>query len=239
RRRNGDATSIGLWAGQRASMSTKWNAKSPPNALPKKREPGASARTWKAVWERRSKSRRLKANRIDRHWLEAAAALAARARPLSRPNPAVGAIVVRDGVVVGPGWTRAGGRPHAEAVALAQAGSAAAGATLYVTLEPCAHRGARGPACPDPRGGAGGARGVAGVGDPDPRTAGQGLERLRAAGIEVSCLDDEVCAAGLAGYLLAATAGRPHVSPKLALTADGFIARKVGTSKWITGEPAR
>src|SRR5690606_4477802 len=147
RRRNGDATSIGLWAGQRASMSTKWNAKSPPNALPKKREPGASARTWKAVWERRSKSRRLKANRIDRHWLEAAAALAARARPLSRPNPAVGAIVVWDGHVVGRGWTAAGGRPHAEAIALEQAGAAAHGATLYVTLEPCAHRSERGPDC--------------------------------------------------------------------------------------------
>ena len=85
----------------------------------------------------------------DARWLAAAAALAERARPLSRPNPAVGAIIVKDGMVVGRGWTQPGGRPHAEAVALAQAGEAARGATLYVTLEPCAHASERGPACAD------------------------------------------------------------------------------------------
>ena len=85
----------------------------------------------------------------DARWLAAAASLAERARPLSRPNPAVGAIVVKDGKVVGRGWTQPGGRPHAEAVALAQAGEAARGATLYVTLEPCAHTSERGPACAD------------------------------------------------------------------------------------------
>ena len=117
----------------------------------------------------------------DARWLAAAACLAERARPLSRPNPAVGAILVKDGVVLGRGWTGAGGRPHAEAVALAQAGEAARRATLYVTLEPCAHESERGPACADLVVAAGVARVVAGVADPDPRTAGEGLARLEAA----------------------------------------------------------
>src|SRR5688500_14856703 len=134
----------------------------------------------------------------DARWLAAAAALAERARPLSRPNPAVGAIIVKDGAVVGRGWTRPGGRPHAEAVALAQAGEAARGATLYVTLEPCAHASERGPACADVIADAGLARVVAGIEDPDPRTAGNGFARLRKAGIDVVGAND---ASGLAGYL--------------------------------------
>jgi diaminohydroxyphosphoribosylaminopyrimidine deaminase/5-amino-6-(5-phosphoribosylamino)uracil reductase len=172
-------------------------------------------------------------------WLAAAAALAERARPLSRPNPAVGAIVVKDGIVIGRGWTQPGGRPHAEALALEQAGDAARGATLYVTLEPCAHASERGPACADLIAEAGLARVVAGVEDPDPRTAGGGLARLREAGIEAHCLGDEACRVSLAGYLRAKTTGYPEVTLKLAITADGFIARRDGTSKWITGEPAR
>jgi diaminohydroxyphosphoribosylaminopyrimidine deaminase/5-amino-6-(5-phosphoribosylamino)uracil reductase len=175
----------------------------------------------------------------DARWLAAAACLAERARPLSQPNPAVGAIVVKDGVVLGRGWTHAGGRPHAEAVALDQAGDAARGATLYVTLEPCAHRGGRGPACADRAVESGVERVVVGIADPDRRTAGAGIARLRDAGTEVALADDQICRASLAGYLMRACKGRPFVTLKLALTADGFIARSDGTSKWITGDVAR
>ena len=174
----------------------------------------------------------------DARWLAAAAALAERARPLSRPNPAVGAIIVRDGIVVGRGWTQPGGRPHAEAVALARAGEAARGATLYVTLEPCAHASERGPACADLVAAAGLGRVVAGVMDPDPRTSGSGIARVREAGIAATCVDDERSRASLSGYLHAAT-GLPEITLKLALSADGFIAKPDGTSKWITGEAAR
>jgi len=175
----------------------------------------------------------------DARWLAAAAGLAERARPLSRPNPAVAAILVHGGVVVGRGWTQPGGRPHAEAAALAEAGNAARGATLYVTLEPCAHRSERGPACADLVADAGLARVVAGIEDPDPRTAGRGLARLRDAGVAATCAADARCAASLAGYRRAKATGYPETTLKLAMTADGFIARKDGTSKWITGEAAR
>ena len=179
------------------------------------------------------------ANEPDRRWLRAAAALAGRARPLSRPNPAVGAILVKHGMVIGRGWTGAGGRPHAEAVALEQAGEAASGATLHVTLEPCAHESPRGPCCADLLIEAGIARTVIGLKDPDPRTAGDGIARLEAAGIAVELVDDSACRESLAGYLFSKLADRPHVTLKLAVTADGLIARKDGTSKWITGEAAR
>jgi diaminohydroxyphosphoribosylaminopyrimidine deaminase/5-amino-6-(5-phosphoribosylamino)uracil reductase len=175
----------------------------------------------------------------DARWLAAAASLSERARPLSRPNPAVGAIVIKDGIVLGLGWTRPGGRPHAEAVALAQAGAAARGATLYVTLEPCAHRGPRGPACADLVVEAGLARVVAGIEDPDPRTRGAGLTYLCEAGIDALCAQHARCRESLAGYLREKTTGFPQVTLKLAMTADGFIARPDGSSKWITGEAAR
>jgi diaminohydroxyphosphoribosylaminopyrimidine deaminase/5-amino-6-(5-phosphoribosylamino)uracil reductase len=175
----------------------------------------------------------------DARWLAAAACIAERARPLSRPNPAVGAVVVANGVVVGRGWTADSGRPHAEAIALEQAGENAHGATLYVTLEPCAHKSERGPACAELASAAGLARAVIGVGDPDPRTAGQGSARLEAAGVEVTLADDPACSASLAGYLTQRQQGRPHVTLKLAVTADGFVARADGTSKWITGAVAR
>jgi len=178
-------------------------------------------------------------NSEDARWLAGAAALAERARPLSRPNPAVGAVIVRDGIAVGRGWTRAGGRPHAEAEALAQAGEAARGATLYVTLEPCAHLSDRGPPCADLLVAAGIARAVIGVGDPDPRTAGAGIAHLAAHGIAADLTHDAACRASLAGYLARTALGRPHVTLKLAVTADGFVARADGTSKWITGEAAR
>jgi diaminohydroxyphosphoribosylaminopyrimidine deaminase/5-amino-6-(5-phosphoribosylamino)uracil reductase len=178
-------------------------------------------------------------NSDEARWLAAAACLAERARPLSRPNPAVGAIVVGEGVVMGRGWTRSGGRPHAEAMALLEAGAAARGATLYVTLEPCAHLSERGPACAGLLAEAGIARAVIGTGDPDPRTAGAGIAHLEAHGIAVSVAEDAACRASLAGYLTRMALGRPHVTLKLALTADGFVARADRTSQWITGEAAR
>lgn len=175
----------------------------------------------------------------DARWLAAAARLAARGRPLSRPNPAVGCIIVNDCKVAGRGWTQPGGRPHAEAAALAQAGEAARGSTLYVTLEPCAHRSQRGPACADLIAEANPARVVVGVRDPDPRTAGHGIERLTEAGIAVEVLDCEEARASLAGYLARAERGRPHVTLKLAISLDGRIATATGESRWITGEAAR
>jgi diaminohydroxyphosphoribosylaminopyrimidine deaminase/5-amino-6-(5-phosphoribosylamino)uracil reductase len=175
----------------------------------------------------------------DAEWLAAAARLAARGRPLSRPNPAVGCILVSESRVVGRGWTQPGGRPHAEAAALAMAGAAARGSTAYVTLEPCAHRGERGPACADLLAEAGPARVVVGVEDPDPRTAGQGLARLCDAGIAAELLPSPAASDSLAGYLARARLGRPHVTLKLAMSLDGCIALADGTSRWITGEAAR
>ena len=177
--------------------------------------------------------------RSDLDWLCAAAALAERGRPLSRPNPAVGAIVVSNGRVVGRGWTQAGGRPLAEALALQQAGEAARGGTLYVTLEPCAHASQRGPACADLAAAAGLARVVAAVRDPDPRTAGAGFERIVAAGIATALVPCAAAEASLRGYLSQRTGGRPHITLKLALSLDGAIALASGQSRWITGPEAR
>ncbi|VWX55164.1 bifunctional diaminohydroxyphosphoribosylaminopyrimidine deaminase/5-amino-6-(5-phosphoribosylamino)uracil reductase RibD [Novosphingobium sp. 9U] len=175
----------------------------------------------------------------DQRWLAAAASLAARARPLSRPNPGVGAIIVREGKVVARGWTQAGGRPHAEAMALEAAGEAAQGATLYVTLEPCAHISARGPACADLVCASGPARVVVGCADPDSRTAGQGIARIRDAGIKCDLVTSPACKESLSGYLVRTGLGRPEVTLKLALSLDGCIALASGESQWITGEAAR
>ncbi len=147
--------------------------------------------------------------------------------------------MVAGGTVVGRGWTQPGGRPHAEAMALAQAGDRARGATLYVTLEPCAHQSPRGPACADLVVAAGVARVVVGVTDPDPRTAGRGKARVRGAGIVAEGVGDPCCAGSLAGYLAQAALGRPHVTLKLATSLDGCIALADGTSRWITGPAAR
>lgn len=175
----------------------------------------------------------------DLRWLDAAARLAERARPLSRPNPAVGAIVVKDGRVIGRGWTQPGGRPHAEAVALGQAGRAAIGAVLYVTLEPCAHASSRGPACADLVATSGLREVVIGCGDPDPRTAGAGAARIEAAGVPARFLPSPASEASLAGYLMRYRRSRPHVTLKLATSLDGHIALVDGTSRWITGAEAR
>jgi diaminohydroxyphosphoribosylaminopyrimidine deaminase/5-amino-6-(5-phosphoribosylamino)uracil reductase len=172
--------------------------------------------------------------------MAAAARLAQRARPLARPNPGVAALVVHEGRVIARGWTQAGGRPHAEAIALAGlAPQVLAQATMYVTLEPCAHVSARGPACADLMLTARPARVVIGQLDPDPRTAGEGIARLKAAGIETRLLDDPASAASLAGFLTRQRAGRPWVTLKLATSLDGCIALADGTSQWITGETAR
>jgi diaminohydroxyphosphoribosylaminopyrimidine deaminase / 5-amino-6-(5-phosphoribosylamino)uracil reductase len=173
----------------------------------------------------------------DSRWLNAAARLASRGVPLSRPNPAVAAIIVKDGRVVGRGWTQPGGRPHAEAVALTMAGSSADGATLYVTLEPCAHPSERGPACADLVARSGIARVVVGCGDPDPRTAGAGLARIAAAGIAVALIENATCRASLAGYLTRTRLNRPLVILKLALSEDARLVPPQG--QWLTGEVAR
>ncbi|API61224.1 riboflavin biosynthesis protein RibD [Tardibacter chloracetimidivorans] len=169
-----------------------------------------------------------------------ALALSARGRGRTAPNPNVGCVIVRDGRVVGRGWTAPGGRPHAEAMALEQAGVAAKGATVYVTLEPCAHESARGPACADLLTAARPARVVIGAGDPDPRTDGKGAERLRAAGISVieGTRADEA-EAMMAGFFTRQRLGRPHVTLKLATSLDGCIAMADGRSRWITGDAAR
>lgn len=172
--------------------------------------------------------------------MAAAARLALRARPLSRPNPGVAALAVHRGRVAARGWTRPGGRPHAEADALALLPpDILAETTLYVTLEPCAHRSPRGPACADLIVAARPARVVVGQHDPDPRTAGQGMARLQAAGIATALLDDPASAASLAGFLTRQRLGRPRVTLKLATSLDGCIALADGTSRWITGAAAR
>ena len=160
----------------------------------------------------------------DESFMRAALAMGRRGLGVTAPNPAVGTIVVKDGVIVGRGATQRGGRPHAETVALADAGDAARGATVYVTLEPCSHHGVTGP-CANALSRAGVARVVSAIEDPDPRVAGRGHTILREAGVEVST---GVCAqearrANL-GHILRVTEGRPMVTLKLAETPDGFAA---------------
>lgn len=177
----------------------------------------------------------------DPRWMAAALALAERGRALTTPNPNVGCIIVRDGKVVGRGWTQPGGRPHAEAMALEQAGPLAKGATAYVTLEPCAHESPRGPCCTDLLIQAGIGRVVAALTDPDPRTRGDGLARLQSAGITTSLIDAAAPSARrvMAGWLMQMTHHRPYITLKLATSLDGCIARADGESKWITGDMAR
>jgi len=172
-------------------------------------------------------------------WMERAVALAEGGRGRVSPNPMVGAVLVRDGRVVGEGFHRAAGRAHAEAEALAAAGAAAAGATCYVTLEPCAHHG-RTPPCADALVAAGVARVVAAVQDPDPRVDGAGLARLRAAGVAVELgLGAEAAATQNAAYLTHRRLGRPRVTLKAAASLDGKVAAPDGSSQWITGLAAR
>jgi len=172
--------------------------------------------------------------------MAAALALAERCRGRTAPNPGIGCVIVADGRVVGRGWTQPGGRPHAEAMALAEAGEKSRGATAYVTLEPCAHVSPRGPACADLLVAAGVARVVAALGDPDPRTDGAGFARLRGAGIAVERgVGAEAATRSIAGFLTRHARGRPQVTLKLALSLDGAVALASGSSQWITGGEAR
>ena len=169
-----------------------------------------------------------------------AARLGEAARGRTAPNPNVGCLIVKDGEIVGRGATAPGGRPHAEAVALAEAGTKAEGATLYTTLEPCAHASERGPTCASLIPEAGIARVIIGTGDPDPRTSGGGIKILRKAGIEVKVgVAEEIARESMSGYLSRIERGRPRITLKLALSIDGKIALPSGESKWITGEDAR
>jgi diaminohydroxyphosphoribosylaminopyrimidine deaminase/5-amino-6-(5-phosphoribosylamino)uracil reductase len=171
--------------------------------------------------------------------MRGALALARRGLGRTWPNPAVGCVIVKDGQVVGRGWTQPGGRPHAETEALARAGAAARGATAYVSLEPCSHHGHTGP-CTDALIAAGIARVVGALEDPDPRVAGRGFAKLAAAGIALTrdVLADAAAALN-AGFLMRVRDGRPLVTLKVASSLDGRIASHTGASRWITGEPAR
>lgn len=175
----------------------------------------------------------------DRRWMAHALSLGRRGQGRVWPNPAVGCVIVKDGRVVGRGWTQPGGRPHAETEALAQAGAQARGATVFVTLEPCAHHGQT-PPCADALVAAGVARVVAACQDPNPCVDGGGFARLRKAGIAVEAGVLEAQARrDHAGFIQRITTGAPCVTLKLANTLDGRIATATGESQWITGPAAR
>lgn len=179
---------------------------------------------------------------LDRRLMAVALRLGRRNLGQTYPNPAVGALVVRtegaEPVIVGRGWTAVGGRPHAETIALEQAGEAARGATVYVTLEPCSHDGET-PPCAQALVDAGVARVVSALEDPDKRVAGRGHRLLEAAGVAVTVgvLSDQAAQAH-AGHIARITKGRPHVTLKLAVSADGMIGRREGERMIITGKPA-
>jgi diaminohydroxyphosphoribosylaminopyrimidine deaminase/5-amino-6-(5-phosphoribosylamino)uracil reductase len=178
-------------------------------------------------------------NDADREWMRRALELAERGRGWVEPNPLVGAVVVRDGRAVGEGWHRRYGEAHAEVNALAAAGEAARGATLYLTLEPCCHHG-KTPPCTDAVLRAGVRRVVAAMADPFPQVAGRGAALLRAAGVVVEVGLAEAEARRLnAPYLQLLSAGRPYVHAKWAMTLDGKIATRTGDSKWISNEASR
>jgi len=175
----------------------------------------------------------------DLRWMNAALNLGERSLGLAAPNPSVGAILISDGVVVGRAVTAPGGRPHAEPIAIAEAGEAARGATLYVTLEPCSHHG-KSPPCAEAVVKAGVARVVSAMEDPNPEVAGQGHARLRAAGIAVTVGPGaEQARRDHRGHIMKVTAGRPCVTLKLAETADGFASGGQHDARLrITGQAA-
>lgn len=176
---------------------------------------------------------------LDKRYMSLALQLGRRGQGLCWPNPAVGCVIVNGNRIVGRGWTQPGGRPHAEPVALSQAGEAARGATAYVTLEPCSHYG-KTPPCALALIEAGVARVVVAIKDSDPRVAGRGLAMLQDAGIEVETgvLADEAYH-DLQGFLKRIEQGRPFLTLKVATTIDGRIATATGESQWITGPQAR
>jgi diaminohydroxyphosphoribosylaminopyrimidine deaminase/5-amino-6-(5-phosphoribosylamino)uracil reductase len=175
----------------------------------------------------------------DLRYMARALELARQGLYSTHPNPRVGCVIVRDGVVVGEGWHRRAGEPHAEVHALTAAGEKSHGATAYVTLEPCSHHG-RTPPCCDALVGAGIRRVIAAMQDPNPRVAGSGLAALRAAGIDTAhgVLETEAQALNR-GFISRMTRGRPWARIKAGMSLDGRIAAANGESRWITGEPAR
>jgi diaminohydroxyphosphoribosylaminopyrimidine deaminase/5-amino-6-(5-phosphoribosylamino)uracil reductase len=175
----------------------------------------------------------------DRRWMARAIRLAARGLETTTPNPRVGCVIVRDGVALAEGWHERAGGPHAEAAALAAARVPLAGATAYVSLEPCSHHG-RTPPCADALVRAGIARVVAAGLDPDPRVRGRGMARLSSAGVATHAGLLEAEAAELnRGYLRRIAGGRPWLRCKLAMSLDGRTAMASGESRWITGDAAR
>jgi diaminohydroxyphosphoribosylaminopyrimidine deaminase / 5-amino-6-(5-phosphoribosylamino)uracil reductase len=191
------------------------------------------------ILEDQLKQKSQASKQADRRFMQLALTLGRRGLGRAWPNPAVGAVVVKDGVIVGRGWTQPGGRPHAEPEALRRAGEATRGATLYVTLEPCSHVG-KSPPCADAVIAAGIARVVAAIEDPNPLVAGQGHAKLRAAGIAVDVgLGADEAARDHAGHFRRVRDRRPHVILKLAVSVDDKIAAAGHKSVAITGEAAK
>jgi len=176
---------------------------------------------------------------FDRQMMRRALSLARRGAGRTAPNPAVGCVIVQEGAIVGEGWHKKAGTPHAEIHALRQAGEKAHGADVFVTLEPCSHHG-RTPPCADALVEAGVAKVVAGMVDPNPLVSGRGLERLKAAGmhVETGVLEEE-CRRLNESFIKHVTTGLPFVILKSAMTLDGKIATSLGDSKWITNDKSR
>jgi diaminohydroxyphosphoribosylaminopyrimidine deaminase / 5-amino-6-(5-phosphoribosylamino)uracil reductase len=178
--------------------------------------------------------------RLDQRYMIAALGLAERGIGVATPNVSVGCVIVKAGCIIGRGWTQAQGSPHAEFIALRQAGAAARGATLYTTLEPCAHISTRGPSCSDEIIASGISRVVMAARDPDARTNGLGKARLEAAGISVTKgVEENAAAQSLYAHFLRTTLNRVAVTLKIATSLDGFMTDIDGTSNWITGEESR
>tara|TARA_R110001606_G_scaffold314556_1_gene461312 strand:+ start:1602 stop:2582 length:981 start_codon:yes stop_codon:yes gene_type:complete len=176
----------------------------------------------------------------DAHYMAAALALSERGRGRTGANPNVGCVIVKQGVIIGRGWTQPGGRPHAEEMALAEAGTSAKGADVYVTMEPCAHESSRGPTCSIALIEAKPSRVIVATLDADERTRRRGIDRLGDAGIPVSVGIRELEARrAMAGFLCRIENARPFVTLKLAMSLDGCIAMADGSSQWITGDQAR
>jgi diaminohydroxyphosphoribosylaminopyrimidine deaminase/5-amino-6-(5-phosphoribosylamino)uracil reductase len=191
------------------------------------------------ILEDQLRQKSLATKEIDRRFMQLALTLGRRGLGRTWPNPAVGAVVVKDGIIVGRGWTQPGGRPHAEPEALRRASDAARGATLYVTLEPCSHFG-KSPPCADAVIAAGISRVVAAIEDPNPEVAGNGFAKLRSAGIAVDVgLFAAEAAHDHAGHITRIRDKRPHVILKLAVSSDDRIAAAGGKPVAITGEAAR
>ena len=177
-------------------------------------------------------------NALDRVYLDRAYELAERGAGSTSPNPVVGAVVVRDGVIAGEGYHHRAGEPHAEVHALRAAGERARGATLYVSLEPCNHFG-RTPPCSHAVAESGIARVVVGTADPNPRTAGGGVQHLREHGIEVEVVEDERARRIVEPFASAIRSDRPYVTLKMAMSLDGYVASRPGRQEWLTGPEAR